>query len=84
MRIYVRTDEGKVFHVPAPMWLLKLGTGRLAEKIIHKYVPEKDRKYIDCIDLKQVRSALDMLKKYKGLEIVHVESKDGTKVSIKV
>lgn len=84
MRIYVRTDEGKVIRIPLPLWILKLGTGKFAEKMVYKYVPEKDRQYVECFDFSQLRHAVNVLKEYKGLEIVHVDCKDGTKVSIKI
>lgn len=84
MRIYVKTPDGKKFWVPAPMWILKVGTGAWVESIVKRHVPEDQRKYIDCIDFSKLHKAVDVLKEYKGLTIVDVEAKDGTEVNIRL
>lgn len=84
MRIYVKTDEGKKFWIPAPMWMLKLGTSTWMESIIKKHVPEEQKKYVDCIDFRKLSKVINVLKEYKGLDIVDVKAKDGTIVNIRL
>lgn len=84
MRIFVRTSEGRRFWIPAPLWILKLGTGTWVEKIISKYVPEEQRQYLDCIDFSKLHNSIDVLREYKGMEIVDVKVKDGTVVNIRL
>ena len=66
------------------MCILKLGTGTWVERIIRKYVPEEQRQYLDCIDFSKLRNSIDVLKEYKGMEIVDVKAKDGTVVNIRL
>lgn len=84
MRIYVKDEEGKTLWIPVPLWVLKLGTGGFARRMALKYTPKEQRKYIECIDFKEIRKGINVLYEYKGLELVHVESKDGSVVSIKI
>lgn len=84
MRIYIKTSDGKRFWVPAPLWVLKLGTGVWVEGIIKKYVPKEHRQYVDCIDFSKLHEAVSVLKEYKGLNIVDVRAKDGTVVNIRL
>jgi len=84
MRIYIQTPEGKKFWVPAPIWILKFGTGAWVENIVKRYVPKEQRQYIECIDFSKLNKAVDILKEYKGLNIVDVKAKDGTIVNIKL
>ena len=84
MIINVRTPEGKRFWIPAPLWILKLGAGNLAEQIIRRSVPKEQLKYVECIDFSKLRKAVGVLKEYKGLVIVDVRAKDGTIVNIRL
>lgn len=84
MRIYIQTAEGKRFWIPAPMWILKLGTGKWVERIIKRHIPKEQRQYIDCFDFSKLSKAVDVLKEYKGLDIVDVKAKDGTMVNIRL
>lgn len=84
MRINVRTVDGKRFWIPAPLWVLKLGTGAWVEWLIKRNVPKEQLKYVECIDFSKLRKAVDVLKEYKGLEIVDVKAKDGTIVNIRL
>lgn len=84
MRIYVRTPDGKRFWLPVPYWALKLGTGRIVEDIIRKSVPLEQRVYIDCVDFSKLHLRIDVLKQYRGLEIVDIKAKDGTLVNIRL
>jgi hypothetical protein len=84
MRIYVKTNDGKVIRIPAPLWLVKgaLGLGNFGVKIARSYAPEESRQYIDMIDFHELRKGFDILKEYKGLKLVDVKSSDGTVVEI--
>lgn len=84
MRIYVRTNEGIRFWIPLPYWLIKLGTGNLTRKTMMKYIPKEQRIYVECIDFSKLRNAMNVLKEYKGLQIVDVMAKDGTVVNIRL
>jgi len=83
MRIYIK-DEGKTFWIPVPLWMLKLATGKFARRMALKYTPEEQRKYIEAIDFKELSKAVNILYEYKGLELVNIESKDGSRVNIKI
>ena len=52
--------------------------------LILKHIPEKDRKYIDMIDFHKISKCMDILKEYRGLNLVEVKSSDGTEVRITV
>ena len=81
MRIYVKS--GKIaFIIPLPNVFLKFGVSFIKTPFIQKYIPEKDKKYIDIIDFKEFSNCIDILKEYKGLKIVDVQSKDGSHVTI--
>ena len=84
MRIYIKTNDGKSFRFPAPIWLVKgaLGLGDFGLSIGRKYIPEDQRQYVDNIDFRELRKGFDVLKEYKGLTMVDVKSSDGTEVTI--
>lgn len=84
MRIYIRTNEGKVIKLPAPMWLVKgaLGFGNVGIRIAKKYVPAESQQYIDMVDLHELKKGFNILKDYKGLKLVDIKSSDGTIVEI--
>lgn len=84
MRIYIKTSNSVKFWVPAPLWILKLATGAWVEGIIKKNVPRQYRAYVECIDFSKLHEAVNVLKEYKGLDIVDVRAKDGTIVSIRL
>lgn len=54
------------------------------EKTIMKYIPKEQRIYVECIDFSKLHTAVDVLKEYKGLDIVDVRAKDGTVVNIRL
>lgn len=84
MRIYIMTNEGRYYKIPAPLWLAKsaLGLGNLGLSIGKKYIPMEQRQYVDCIDLKMLRKGFDVLKDYKGLTLVQVKSSNGAEIKI--
>lgn len=84
MRIYIRTKEGRSFMIPAPLWIVKgvLRLGNVGLLIGKRYMPEDKRMYVENIDLRELRKGFDVLKHYKGLTLVDIESSDGTAVKI--
>lgn len=59
-----------------------LSIGSLGLSIAKRYVPEEQRKYIDNIDLRELKKGFDVLRSYKGLKMVEVKAGDGTEVTI--
>lgn len=86
MRIYIRTDKGRIFKIPLPLLFVKgaLATGNLALLIGKRYIPMEKRIYIDSVDFRELIKSLDVLKEYKGLTLVKVNSNDGTEVIVTV
>lgn len=84
LRIYVRTNSGRSFKIPAPIGLVKvaLSFGVFGVSIAKRYIPKEQRMYIECIDFLKLRKSVDVLKKYKGLKLVDVKAGDGTEVKI--
>lgn len=82
MKIYLKLENGKRFFIPAPMWLMKAAMGDFAVRIAKRHMPEEQIPYIENIDFRELKKALDVLKKYKGLNMVDVKAKDGTEVKI--
>lgn len=81
MRVYVKTNK-MTFIIPIPNALLKIGVSFIWTPFIQKYIPEKDKKYINIINFKELSNCIDILKEYKGLKIVDVHSKDGSHVTV--
>lgn len=81
MRIYIKSGKMR-FVVPMPNAFLKLGLSITKTSFVQRYIPEKDRKYVNADMLEKLSNCIDILKEYKGLRIVDVESKDGSHVSI--
>lgn len=84
LRVYLKIENGRSFFIPAPIWLVKagLGMGGFGVRIARKHVPEEQLIYFDNVDFRELKKALDILKRYKGLELVDVRAKDGTEVRI--
>lgn len=81
MKIYIKS--GKMgFTIPVPNVLLKFGISIVDAPFIQKHISEKDKKYINMINWKELSSSIDILREYKGLKIVDVHSKDGSHVTI--
>lgn len=81
MRIYIKSGKMR-FMVPMPNAFLKLGLSIAKTSFVQMYIPEKDKKYVSTDMLEKLSSCIDIFKKYKGLKIVDVQSKDGDHVSI--
>jgi hypothetical protein len=82
--IYIKTDEGKKFKIPLPMWMIRLGLSNAIIKIATKYLEPENKKYLEQINFSALSQNIGELKMYKGLKIVDVKSKDGTEVTITV
>ncbi len=82
--IYVKLENGKRFLIPAPIWFVKaaLGMGGFGIRIAGKHIPEEHLPVIESIDFREMAKAIDVLKKYKGLNLVDVKTKDGIEVKI--
>ncbi|WP_446899275.1 hypothetical protein ACSVC9_05120 [Clostridium sp. LBM24168] len=81
MKVYIRTGSIR-FIMPIPLVFLKFGVAMVNSSFIKRNIPERHRKYIEIIDFKQLSKCIGLLKEYRGLEILEVRAKDGTKVSI--
>lgn len=82
MIIRIRDEEGRKFTIPAPLWLLKLGMSKWVIRIALKHVGKEGKKHIEQIDFNALSKCLGDLKEYRGLKMVDINSKDGTKVEI--
>lgn len=81
MKVYIKTNKIG-FTIPVPNALLKFGISIMKAPFIQKYIAEKDKKYINIIDFEKLSDCVDILREYKGLKIVDVQSKDRTHVAI--
>jgi hypothetical protein len=86
MRIYIKETGGKTFFIPVPLSVacFCLNFSSFIIKKSQKYIPESSMEYIDCIDFKVLSKSLRELKHYRGLELVNVQSSDGTIVKITI
>ncbi|AWI04911.1 hypothetical protein [Clostridium drakei] len=81
MKIYIKS--GKMgFTLPVPNVLLKFGISIVNAPFIQKHISEKDKKYVNMVNWKELSSSIDILREYKGLKIVDVHSRDGSHVTI--
>jgi len=84
LKIYIKLNNGVRLKIPAPICLVKaaIGLGGFGLLIARRFIPEEHRQYIDCVDFKQLRKGIDVLRDYKGLKIVEVKTKYGPDVTI--
>lgn len=83
MRVCIRINKGRSFSIPVPMWIVKMGFSDFVKRCIIRYVPEKDRKYLEAIDFVQLQMSMDLLsREYKGLRLVEVNDNNGTEIYI--
>lgn len=84
MRIYFRIENRRRYFIPAPIWLVKaaLGMGGFGMRIAKKHASEEQLIYMENIDFRELKKAVNVLKRYKGLNLVDVKTKDGTEVKI--
>ncbi|AKA68876.1 hypothetical protein [Clostridium scatologenes] len=81
MKIYIKSGKMR-FTIPVPNVLLKFGISIVNAPFIQKHISEKDKKYVNMINWKELSSSIDILREYKGLKIVDVHSRDGNHVTI--
>ena len=84
MKIYIKISTGRCFKIPAPIGLIKaaISLGGFGVSIARRYIPKEQIQYIDCIDFRELRKCIDVLRNYKGLKMVDVKTEDGTEVTI--
>ena len=84
MRIYIRLKNGRNLKLPAPIGLVKavIGLGGFGVSISRRFIPLEQRQYIDCINFKELRKGMDVLRDYKGLKILEVKAGDGPDVTV--
>jgi len=72
--------------IPAPICLLKtaISLGNFGMFVSKKYISKEQMKYIENIDFRELINSVDVLKNYKGLKMVEVNSKDGTGITVVV
>ncbi|AZV55475.1 hypothetical protein [Clostridium sp. AWRP] len=81
MRVHIKS--GKIrFVIPCPIVFLKFGLSIAGSSFIQKYIPEKDKRYVNIIDFKKLSKCMDILKEYRGLKLVEVKVRDGSQVTI--
>lgn len=59
-----------------------LGMGGFGVRIAQKHVPEEQLSYLESIDFKELKKAVDVLKNYKGLQMIDIRVKDGTEIKV--
>lgn len=84
MKIYIKTDEGKKFYIPLPMWVIRLCLSRQVIGIATRHIKDDYKKYLNEINFKALSGCIGELKEYKGLNIVNVKSGDGTEINITI
>lgn len=81
MRVHIKS--GKIrFVIPCPIAFLKFGLSIAGSSFIQKYIPDKDKRYVNMIDFKKLSKCMDILKEYRGLKLVEVKSRDGDRKSV--
>lgn len=81
MKIYIKS--GKMgFTLPVPNVFLKFGILIVNTPFIQKHISEKDKKYVNMVNWKELSNSIDILREYKGLKILDVHSRDGSHVTI--
>lgn len=87
MRIVIRSEGVKLW-LPLPLSLATVAIGLLPESVFSEMrssVPESCHSMITKKCFREiVRECRSTFKQYKGLEILHVETQDGTFVSIRL
>lgn len=87
MRIHVRADRVRLF-LPIPLTAVRLAVRILPEGVFRKLRAKCPEPWTALLTKKNavllIRSVTGSLKGYRGLEIVRVETKDGTYISLKL
>ncbi len=87
MKVKIRT-EGVRLSMPVPVGMAGFVIRLLPDRAFGEMRKNTPEPYRDLITKKNInmilRECLDISKENKGLEVVHVETKDGTFVSVKL
>ncbi|QGU96429.1 hypothetical protein GOM49_16180 [Clostridium bovifaecis] len=83
MKVYLQHKRLRMV-LPVPTWILRLMSKAAIKNSIIKHTPREYIKYVESMDFNEVDKAVEILKQYKGMDIVNVESNDGTKVRIRL
>jgi hypothetical protein len=92
IKVSIRTDKKRSFTIPVPYALLQISSSILSSKRLWHQVIKLSNKYAEkplpLLDSETNRQLLKHLvkeiKQYRGLELVNVDLKDGTKVKVKL
>lgn len=84
MKIFIKLKSGISFFIPAPIALIKAGIslGTFFTSTSKVHMQEEHRKYVESVDLNELKKGMDVLKDYKGLKLLDLKSNDGTEVKI--
>ena len=87
MKVKIRTADFR-FSMPLPVTMIGFVMKRIPERVYEKMRENTPVPYDSLITKENIsmilEECIDILKENKGLEMVHVEAKDGTFVSIKL
>ena len=82
MKITIGNKGRRPLTIPLPFWLLTVFINRTVLGLAMRSAPESARAWLGQVDAAAIRKAMRELKGYKGLELVRVDSPDGTNVRI--
>lgn len=51
-------------------------------QVAEKHMTKEQKQYLQDIDFKELKKGFDVLKAYKGLNLVDIKAKDGTEIRI--
>lgn len=87
MKVKIRTEDFR-FSMPVPLTMMGFVIRMIPDRIFSDIRTKMPKPYCSLITKESITmisaECIDLLKENKGLEIVHVEAKDGTFVSIKL
>lgn len=87
MRVKIRTKDFRFF-MPVPVTLIGVVVKMLPDRVFEEMRVNTPTPYCSLVTKENISMILgectDILRENKGLEILHVEAKDGTFVSIKL
>lgn len=87
MIIRVRAQNVRLY-LPLPVSLIGIALRLTPEKVLEDLRMETPEPYRGLVTKEYigviVRECMDVIKEYRGLEVIHVETEDGTYVSIRL
>ena len=84
MKITIREKGRRTFCIRLPFWVFTIFINKAVLRLAMSSAPEDVRTWLEGFDPGALRKAMHELKNYRGLEIVRVDSADGTHVRIVV